>query len=134
MSRLFFGVMGAPYAGEEITTLFRMIDAAIEQQHDVTVWTCGGATLLTQESTGPVLPRNLLALGTPDGERDHPTTANVIRQLMDRAQGRLRWLVCRHCMQERGALAHIPGAKVTSPFKYLHYMQAADSSLVLGKK
>ena len=134
MTQLFVAMMGTSFEGEDTTTLLRMVDASLDSNFTVTVWTCGGATLLTARHLGLTRPRNLLELGTSRTDHEYPTTAALIHSLIQKSDRRLRWLVCRHCMQERGALDHIEGVIVTSPLRYLQTMQAADVSLVMGRK
>lgn len=134
MRRIFFGVMGAPYESELSTTLFRMIDEALRQGHHVSVWTCGGATTLTQSSLGEEKPRNLMDLVTGRRDAIYPTTAALVRGFLTGAGGRLEWRVCRHCADERGAGPHVEGVSVASPFRFLSQMERADVALVLGVK
>ena len=47
---VFFGMMGTPFRSETVTSLFRMVDAALRQGRHVTVWNCGHATGLSQIS------------------------------------------------------------------------------------
>jgi len=125
--------MGAPYESELCTTIVRMVNQALLIGHDVIVWTCGGATTLTLKSLGEVKPKNLLdmAMGR---EVDYPSPAAVMRELLETSEGRLQWLVCRHCMEERGGGEQMAGIKIQPPFKFLEYLNRADVSLVMGVK
>lgn len=128
----FFGMMGTPFQTDTVTSLFRMVESALEQGHPVTVWNCGHATGLSQVTLAR--PPDFFA-GKEAGDVT-PTTAELIQALHRRyhASGRLEWLVCRYCMEERGTTAQIPEAKVKIPFSFQHYLSAADVSLVLGVK
>ena len=132
--QIFIGVMGAPYESELITSLMRMVDESLAQGHRVIVWTCGGATTLTQSALGEVKPRNLLDLGTDRESVEYPSTAALVKGLIKTAQGRLQWYVCRHCMEERGAEGQIPDVKVMPPYKFVEYHSRAEISLVMGVK
>jgi hypothetical protein len=130
---LFFGMMGTPFQTETTTSLFRMVESALAKGHRVTVWNCGYATGLSQSSL--VRPRDSFA--APEDQTHNPTTAELIQGLMRRYGGggqKLDWLVCRYCMEERGATQQIPEAKVKIPFTFQHYLSEADVSLVLGVK
>ncbi|WP_345812302.1 hypothetical protein AAGS40_15030 [Paraburkholderia sp. PREW-6R] len=137
---LFFGMMGTPFQSETVTSLFRMVDSALSRGHRVTVWNCGYATGLSQASL--VRPPDSFASADADTHSvtgdtaHHPTTAEMIQALMRRygPTGRFDWLVCRYCMEERGATQQIPEAKVKIPFTFQHYLSEADVSLVLGVK
>jgi sulfur relay (sulfurtransferase) complex TusBCD TusD component (DsrE family) len=131
---LFLGVMGAPYESELCTTVMRMVDEALRKGHHVTVWTCGGATTLTLQSLGESKPRNLLDLGSERGDAHYYSTAALIGELLRISEGRLQWLVCRNCMEERGALEHIAGVKIISAFKFMQCLNQADVAMVMGVK
>lgn len=128
----FFGMMGTPYQSETVTSLFRLVEAALRQQHRVTVWTCGHATGLSQSTL--VRPRDFLL--PKEAETFNPNTAELIQALFRQypEPDQLNWLVCRYCMEERGAVHQIPQAKVKIPYSFQHYLSAADTSLVLGVK
>lgn len=130
---IFLGVMGAPYESELCTTLFRLIDAALRQEHPVTVWTCGGATTLTLQTLGDTKPRNFFDLGKEE-DTTYPSTAALVKALLAVSEGRLQWFVCRQCMEERGAGDQIAEVAIKSPFKFLQYRNKADTALILGVK
>lgn len=127
----FFGVMGTPFQSELSTTLFRMVQSALDLQHQVTVWTCGYATNLTQHSL--VRPKDSFAAKDAPATNDL-TTAQIVQALMAKHSGSLDWYVCRYCMEERGATQQIAEVQVKIPFTFQHYLSAADVSLVLGVK
>jgi sulfur relay (sulfurtransferase) complex TusBCD TusD component (DsrE family) len=131
---LFIGVMGAPYESELSTTVVRMVDEALRQCRRVTVWTCGGATSLTLRALGDSKPRNLLDLATGRTDMHYHSTAALAGELLEMSEGRLQWLVCRHCMEERGAIDQMSGVKIVSAFKFLHHLDQADVSMVMGVK
>lgn len=131
---IFLGVMGAPYESEVCTTVFRLVDAALRQEHYVTVWTCGGATTLTLRTLGATKPQNFFDLARGCQHVAYPSTAALVTALLTMAEGRLQWLVCRHCMEERGATDQISGVTIISPFKFLRYRDQADTALILGVK
>jgi len=128
----FFGMMGTPHQSETVTSLFRMVEAALAQGHRVTVWNCGYATGLSQSSL--VRPRDFLL--PAEVPTSNPSTAELIQALFRRwgQDGQLEWLVCRYCMEERGCTQQIPQARIKIPYTFQHYLSAADVSLVLGVK
>ncbi len=133
-SSIFIGVMGAPYESELSTTVLRLVDAAIAQGHHIVIWTCGGATSLTQRTLGVSKPRNLLELTPGKTATYYPSTAALIQGLLFTGKGRLRWYVCRHCMEERGTTDQIAEVEVKSPFRFLHHLEQADKAMILGVK
>lgn len=128
----FFGMMGAPFQSETVTSLFRMVESALAQGHKVTVWNCGFATGLSQSTL--VRPRDFFA--PKDQQVQNPNTAEMIQALFRRYDKgeQVEWLVCRYCMEERGTVHQIPQAKVMIPFSFQTCLSAADVSLVLGVK
>ena len=126
---LFLGLIGAPYESDQLTTALRIADEAVRQEHRVTVWTCGYATALTTAALGPTRPRN-----ASYWDVRYPSTAAQVAGLLDWAGGRLDWLVCRYCAEERGALEQMPGVRIRPPYEFMRRAIAADSSLVLGVK
>ena len=125
----FIGLIGAPYASDLFTTAVRLAAAAVGQGHHVTVWTCGYATALTQRGMGQTKPRNPWAW-----EPTTPSTAARVQRLLGSSDGRLDWLVCGFCAQERGAVDQIPQVRVRPPSGFVRRADAADVCLVLGIK
>lgn len=126
---LFLGLVGTPYESDLLTTTVRMAEEAARQEHLVTVWTCGYATTLTTVDVGPTAPRNVQSWDTR-----YPSPAALVTHLLDWSDGRLQWLVCRFCAQERGATNQMSGVRIRPPYKFLELARAADVSLVLGVK
>ena len=123
------GLVGAPYASDLFTTAVRVAEAAVRQRHQVTVWACGYATTLTLCATGETKPRNTWAWDVTC-----PSTASQVRQLLGSVDGRLEWLVCRYCAQERGAVDQIPEVRMQPPGNFLRRANAAAVCLILGVK
>jgi sulfur relay (sulfurtransferase) complex TusBCD TusD component (DsrE family) len=122
-------VMGPPYESDLTTTLLRLVEAALGAGHRIVVWTCGGATALTQRTLGASKPRNPMR----PADR-HPSTSRLVAGLVNRSGGALRWYVCRQCMDERGATAQIAEVVVQPPFRFLPCLEEADVCLSLGVK
>ncbi len=126
---IFLVVMGAPYESELTTTLFRLVDAALARRHKLLVWTCGGSTTLTMRQLGESKPRNPLQLNA-----DYPSAPRLVRALLKRGDGDMQWLVCRQCMDERGAMDQIKEVGIQPPFRFLQYLEQADVCMVMGVK
>lgn len=128
---LFIGLMGSPYQSDLTTSLFRLTEEALGQGHQVVVWTCGYGTMLTQSTL--VRPPDALAQGDV-ADVQHPTTAELVQALFRAYPDRIRWYVCRYCMEERGTVAQIPEVEVQIPYSFNTYLTVADQGLVLGVK
>lgn len=126
---LFLGMIGAPYESDLLTTTARLAEAAVRQGHQVTVWTCGYATALTAASQDPVKPRNAI-----DWDTQYPSPAALAAHLLEWGNGRLAWLVCRYCAEERGTMSQMPGVRIRPPYEFIQRAHAADACLVLGTK
>jgi sulfur relay (sulfurtransferase) complex TusBCD TusD component (DsrE family) len=132
-SALLFGVMGAPYESELSTSLLRMVSEALDGGYRITVWTCGGATTLTRAALGDVKPKNLLDLLTGSALL-YPSTAALIGGMVRASAGRLQWLVCRHCAEERGALDQIAEARIQPPLRFAEHLERCDVPVIMGVK
>lgn len=127
--KILFAAIGVPFTSDMSTTLFRLLEAALAQGHQVSVWTCGGATSLTAETLGEHRPRNFLNM-----ERRYPSTAALAAALLAQNLDRLEWFICRHCMEERGTIHQIEQVKIQPPFRFLKYYQQADVCLTMGPR
>lgn len=121
--------MSAPYESDMVTTLFRLINEAIDQEHHIIVWACGSATAMTLDSIGESKPRNFSQLSL-----EYPSVTALVKTLLEKSEGRLQWFICRHCMEERGTLNQIPEVIVKPTFKYMQYYKKADVKFILGSK
>lgn len=126
-SDVLLAIMGAPHASDLVTSALRLIEALLDHGGRVQVWTCGYATLLTQASLGDRKPRNLVAWS-----HEYPSTAAVVRDLLESAQGRLAWYSCRFCGEERGVTGHIPQVTVRPPLKFGEHVAAANKTIFMG--
>lgn len=126
--QFFFALMSMPYTDDTTTSLLRLTEAALRQGHRVLVWACGGATGLTSATLGEWKPRNLGQL-----DQRYPSTAQLIGTLLEQHPDRLRWCVCRHCMEEHGTTVQIKQVQVKPPVRFLHYHEQASVRLILGR-
>ena len=126
---LFLGLIGAPYESDLLTSAVRIAAEAVRQGHRVTVWACGYATALTLADVGEAKPRDIRSWDTRT-----PSPAALATHLVRSCDGRLDWLVCRYCAQERGTTLQLPGIRIRPPHKFLELATAADTCLVLGVK
>jgi hypothetical protein len=130
----FIGVMDAPWESEMITTMLRMVHEALGQGHEVAVWTCGGGTSLTIEALAGAKPGNPLDMISDRKDRQYPAIGALIRELLRKGNGRFEWLVCRHCMEERGATGQMQGVRIQPPFRFAQRLNSASVSIVMGVK
>lgn len=124
-------LMDAPYEQERSTTALRLIDAAIRRGLDVNVFAYEGAVSLTS-------PRQRAHANAVHGrdvdEEDHPLPHRWIQALQAQARdggGRLDWVNCGLCVDERGADEAIEGVRRGSPADFWSFVQESDNTLVI---
>lgn len=120
-------VMGAPHEGELVTSLFRLVHALAERGSTVQVWTCGYASMLSQDALGTIKPVNVL-----DRHRTHPTTSTVVRSLLETFPERVYWYGCRTCSEHRGTTGHIPEVPMRRPHRFAEHVRSATKVLYMG--
>ena len=98
MAKLTIALMDSPYESGTTTTAMRIVDAAVKKGHSVNVFAYEGAVSLTIKDQAPH-PNPVK--GTSVEEQDHPTTANFVAGLL--ATGKVDWINCGMCVDERGA-------------------------------
>jgi tRNA 2-thiouridine synthesizing protein D len=125
---LTLALMDAPYESERSTTAFRIIDAALTKGHTVWVFAYEGAVNLTMADQAPH-PNPVK--GTSIEEEDHPTTKDWVTALFDSADGRLDWVNCGLCVDERGAANWIEGPRRGGPKDFVDWVEASDQTFVI---
>ena len=131
---LTFALMDAPYESARTTTALRLIDIAVRRGYDVNVFAYEGAVLLPfkeqQQHANAVHGRNV-------EEENHLLTKDVVASLLaeaGRRGGKLDWVNCGLCVDERGAGAAIDGIRRGSPADFWKMAEASDNTLVIGTR
>ncbi len=131
---LTFVMMDAPFENARTVTALRLIDAAVRRGDDVTVFAYEGAVALTFARQAP---HANAVHGRDAAQEDHPLPKDWVAALMEAAQrqgGRLEWVNCGLCVDERGVAEAIPGAKRGSPADLWKAAEASDNTLVIGTR
>ncbi|MGH2684151.1 MAG: DsrE/DsrF/TusD sulfur relay family protein [Actinomycetota bacterium] len=121
-------LMDPPYESERTTTAFRLIDAALRKGHAVQVFAYEGAVNLTMADQSPH-PNPVK--GTTIEEEHHPTTKDWVAALLASSDGRLQWVNCGLCVDERGAGRAISGAERGGPNDFVAWVEASDQTFVI---
>lgn len=131
---LTFALMDPPFESERSTTALRLIAIAVERGYDVNVFAYEGSVHL------PFAKQQ----GHPNGvhgrdleEENHPLPKEWISQLMQVAKdkgGRLDWINCGLCVDERGAGEAIEGVRRGTPGDLLKWAEESDNTLVIGTR
>jgi len=127
-------IMEAPYEHARSTTALRLIDIAARRGYYINVFAYEGAVLqpLAAQTPhpNPVHGRNV-------EEENHFIPKDAIATLMRVAQrngGKLDWVNCGLCVDERGAAASIPGVRRGSPANFWQMAEASDNTLVIATR
>ena len=131
---LTIALMDPPYESENLTTAFRILDAAARRCHNINVFAYEGASALAfvkqAAHPNPVHGENL-------AEENHPTTKDQVAALLALAQqngGKVDWVNCGMCVDERGVGEFVPGTRRGSPADFHNFSEASDNVLVIPTK
>ena len=131
MAKLTIALMDSPYESETTTTVMRIVDAALRKGHAVNVFAYEGAVSMTlkdqAQHPNPVK-------GTTVEQQDHPTTAKLVQGLFKMSDGRLSWINCGMCVDERGATQWVEGPKRGGPGDFYKWTQESNNTLVIGTR
>jgi len=131
---LTFALMDPPYESENLTTAFRMLDVAARRGYDINVFAYEGAAALAfvkqAQHPNPIHGKNL-------AEENHPTTKDQVAGLLASAAkngGKVDWVNCGMCVDERGVTEFVPGTRRGSPADFHTFTEASDNVLVIPTK
>ena len=127
MATLTIAIMDSPYESGTTTTAMRIADAAVRKGHNVNVFAYEGSVSLTMKEQKPH-PNPVK--GTSVEEQKHPTTANFVAGLL--ATGKVDWINCGMCVDERGAGDWIDGPRRGGPGDLLKWSDESDNTLIMG--
>jgi tRNA 2-thiouridine synthesizing protein D len=124
-------LMDPPYESANTATALRIIAAALGKGIRVNVFAYEGAVCLPLKDQAPHANP---VRGTTVEEEDHPTTKKFVGELLEMSEGRLNWVNCGLCVDERGAANAIEGVKRGSPADFLKMAEASTNTLVIPTK
>jgi len=131
---LTFVLMDPPYESENLTTAFRLLDIAARRGYDINVFAYEGASALafTRQAPhpNPVHGKNV-------AEENHPTTKDQVAALLAEAKkngGKVDWVSCGMCVDERGVNELVPGTRRGSPADLHALVEACDNLLAIPTK
>jgi len=128
MATLTIALMDPPYETETTTTALRIVDAALRKGHQVNVFAYEGAVNLTMAEQSPHANP---VKGTSAEQEQHPTSKDWIAALFRTASGRLSWINCGLCVDERGAGKWIEGPVRGSPKEFAEWVKGSDATVVI---
>jgi tRNA 2-thiouridine synthesizing protein D len=131
---LTFALMDPPYESARTTTALRLIDIAVRRGYAVNVFAYEGAVLLPFARQQP---HANAVHGRSVEEENHLLTKNVIAALAAAATqngGKLDWVNCGLCVDERGAGEAIEGIRRGSHADLWKMAEASDNTLVIATR
>ena len=131
---LTFALMDAPYESARTTTALRLIDIAVRRGYAVNVFAYEGAVLLPFARQQP---HPNAVHGRTVEEEHHLLPKDVVAALAAEATrngGKLDWVNCGLCVDERGAGEAIEGIRRGSPADFWKMAEASDNTLVIATR
>ncbi len=128
---LTFTLMDAPYEQARTTTAFRLLDIAVRRGYNVNVFAYEGAVALAFAKQAP---HANTVHGRDAAQEDHPNPKDWVAALLKAAEaagGKLTWINCGLCVDERGVGEAIPGAGRGSPADLWKMAEASDNTLII---
>ncbi len=130
---LTFAIMDPPYETSRVVTALRLIEAALRKGIDVNVFAYEGAVALgfTDQT-----PHANPVKGTSVEEEEHPLPKDWIAALGELGTGRdglgkLDWVNCGLCVDERGMLNQATGRRGGPP-DFFQFLQQSTNVLSIG--
>jgi tRNA 2-thiouridine synthesizing protein D len=131
---LTFVMMDAPYENARTTTVLRMLDIAARRGYNVNVFAYEGAVYVPFAKQ---TPHANTVHGRDVAQEDHPNPKDWVAAILAEAErqgGKLDWVQCGLCVDERGAAESIPGLRRGSPADLVKFAEASDNTLVIPTK
>jgi tRNA 2-thiouridine synthesizing protein D len=131
---LTFALMDAPFESGRSTTAFRLLDIAARRGYRINVFAYEGAVLMPfahQKAHANAVH------GHDAAEENHPLPKDWVAALMASAAqhgGKLDWVNCGLCVDERGAADAIPGVRRGTPADFWKMAAESDNTLVIGTR
>lgn len=131
---LTFALMDAPYESARSTTAFRLIQIAAKRGYDINVFAYEGAVFLAFAKQQP--HANAMH-GRNTEQENHVLTKELVSSLMQetaRNGGKVDWVNCGLCVDERGAREAVEGVRRGAPADFWKMAEASDNTLVIGTR
>jgi len=128
---LTFALMDPPYENGRSTTALRLIAIAAKRGYAINVFAYEGAVALAFAKQQP----HANAVHGRDLEQEnHPLTHKWAKALIDEAHrngGKVDWINCGLCVDERGVHEAVDGVRRGSPADFWQAAEASDNTLVI---
>lgn len=131
---LTFVLMDPPYESERTVTAFRLLDVAARRGYELTVFCYEGAVSLAFAKQAP---HGNAVHGRDAAQEEHPVPREWVNQLIQTAEqhgGKVDWINCGLCVDERGVGEVDPRIRRGSPADLWKAAEASDNTLVIGTR
>lgn len=128
---LTFALMDGPFESARTTTAMRLIDIAARRGYDINVFAYEGAVYLpfSKQKAHPNAVH-----GHDVEEENHPLPKDWVTALIKEAGkngGKLEWVNCGLCVDERGASDAVDGAGRGTPADFWQFAENSTNTLVI---
>ena len=131
---LTFVLMDGPYETARSTTALRLMDIAARRGYDINVFAYEGAVSLAFARQAP---HANAVHGRDVEEEDHPNPKDWIAAIIAEAGrngGKVDWVQCGLCVDERGMGECIEGLRRGTPGDLFKFSENSDNTLVIPTK
>lgn len=131
---LTFALMDPPFESARSTTAMRLMDIAVRRGYNVNVFAYEGAVALAfakQKAHANAVH------GRDEAAENHPLPKEWVTALMREAErngGKIDWVNCGLCVDERGVGEAIEGVRRGSPADFWKMATSSDNTLVIATK
>jgi len=123
--------MDAPYENARTTTAMRLIDIAARRGYDINVFAYEGAVYVPfaaqKQHANAVHGHNV-------EQEDHPLPKEWVAAVIEEAArngGKVDWVNCGLCVDERGAADSVTGVRRGSPADFWKMATGSDNTLII---
>ncbi len=131
---LTFALMDPPYENGRTTTALRLMNIAAKRGYNINVFAYEGAVGVPFALQAP---HPNAVHGHDADEEDHPLPKDWVAAIMAEAEkngGKIDWVNCGLCVDERGAAESIDGVRRGTPGDFWKMAEGSDNTLVIPTK
>jgi tRNA 2-thiouridine synthesizing protein D len=131
---LTFAFMDAPFENARTTTTLRLLDIAASRGYDINVFAYEGAVAVPFTKQAP---HANAVHGRDAEEEDHPLPHEWVESILaaaKKAGGKVDWVNCGLCVDERGVSETVEGARRGTPGDLWKFAEASDNTLIIPTK
>ncbi len=131
---LTFVLMDPPYEDARTTTALRLLDIAARRGYNINVFAYEGAVSVPFAKQAP---HPNAVHGRDTEQEDHPNPKDWVTAILKEAQkngGKVDWVQCGLCVDERGMGECVEGLRRGSPADLMKFADTSDNTLVIGTR